>query len=321
MAPDIDVVLGPLHDGFGEVLYHRGTTHSLWFGFVAGPMLGWLLWRWRDPEGETPLREWIWACILALVTHPILDGFTPYGTQFLAPFDRTRFAFNGIGIIDPFYTVILGWAIITARRAAEPGSRERRRTAVALATSSAYLMASVGLNEFAQEDVRKLAAPGATVRAYPTALQPFLRRVVLREGHQLRVGWHSTFAPGCPFWQSFPEPTQTAESQEMMSTWQGQIMKWFAMEETVVRTTRRDDGTSVVEVEDLRYGLPGLPPDQSMWGVRASYDSMGRRLGPVRRFRRERFEADLSGFGSWVWGEFEGTGLAGEHPPGCADEG
>ncbi len=321
MSPDIDVVLAPLHDGFGEILYHRGTTHSLWFGFVAGPLLGWLLWRWRDPAGETPLREWILACILAFVTHPILDGFTPYGTQFLAPFDRERFAFHGVGIIDPFYTSILAWAVIAARRAGAPGNREWRRTALALALSSLYLLASVGLNEFAKQDVRKLAAPGSTVRAYPTLLQPFLRRIVLREPDQIRVGWHSTFAPGCPFFESFAEPAQSAESLELMSTWEGELMEWFAMEETVVRTTRRPDGSAIVEMEDLRYGLPGLPPDQSMWGVRASYDATGTRVGPVRRFRRDRIQANLSGFGSWIWGRFEGTGLAGEHPPGCADAG
>ena len=45
MSPDLDVLLGPLRDGYGAWLYHRGTTHSLWFGFVLGPLLGWILWR------------------------------------------------------------------------------------------------------------------------------------------------------------------------------------------------------------------------------------------------------------------------------------
>ena len=38
MAPDLDVLLSPLDRGFGELVYHRGTTHSLWFGFVLGPL-------------------------------------------------------------------------------------------------------------------------------------------------------------------------------------------------------------------------------------------------------------------------------------------
>ena len=38
MAPDLDVLAAPLHAGFGEWLYHRGTTHALWFGPVVGPL-------------------------------------------------------------------------------------------------------------------------------------------------------------------------------------------------------------------------------------------------------------------------------------------
>ena len=54
MSPDLDILLGPLNNGYGEWLFHRGTTHSLWFGFAIGPLLGWALWKWRDPEGATP---------------------------------------------------------------------------------------------------------------------------------------------------------------------------------------------------------------------------------------------------------------------------
>lgn len=317
MSPDLDVLLAPLHGGFGELLYHRGTTHSLWFGFVAGPALGWLLWVWRDPGRTTPLRDWVAFCVLALVTHPILDGFTPYGTQFFAPFDRTRFAFHGVGIIDPFYTTILAFGVMAARRSTSTPALARRITATALALSSLYLLAGVGLNEFARADLQRLAGPGARIQVYPTLLQPFLRRVVLRDEGQVRVGWHSTFRPGCPWWETFPEPTTTPQALDLLATWEGGLMRWFAMDDVVLRTEPNGDGGSTVWMEDLRYGLPGLPPDQSMWGVTAHYDQTGRRLGGVTRFRRQRSNATLSGFGSWVWGEFRGTGLRGEHPARC----
>ncbi|MFI1743233.1 metal-dependent hydrolase [Thalassobellus sediminis] len=41
----------------------------------------------------------------SLFTHPILDCFTPYGTQLFAPFSNYRVAFNNIAVADPLYTL------------------------------------------------------------------------------------------------------------------------------------------------------------------------------------------------------------------------
>ena len=32
-------------------------------------------------KGTTNLKDWIWLFFLSIFTHPILDSFTPYGTQ------------------------------------------------------------------------------------------------------------------------------------------------------------------------------------------------------------------------------------------------
>lgn len=290
MSPDLDVLLAPLHGGYGELLYHRGTTHSLWFGFVAGPLLGWLLWRWRD-QRPPELRSWILLCVLALVTHPILDLFTPYGTQLFAPFSRARFALNGVGIIDPAYTAILACGLFAAAPSQRSDGPGRRRVAWALALSTAYLFVGVGLNEVARADIRsvltKQGASQARVNVYPTLLQPLMRRVVARADGQLWVGWYTSLAPGCPLWQSTPEPKTSPESRELAQTWEGQLMAWFALDNIALVTTRLPNGGALVEMEDLRYGFPGQAPERSMWGVRASYDAAGQRQGPVQRFRRQ----------------------------------
>ena len=107
VLPDLDILLAPLRGGYGEMLYHRGSSHALWFGWAVGPPLGWALWRWRTPHAPELLRSWQRLCVLALVTHPLLDVFTPYGTQLFAPFWRHRFALHSIGIVDPIYTLLL----------------------------------------------------------------------------------------------------------------------------------------------------------------------------------------------------------------------
>ena len=320
LSPDLDVVLGPLHDGYGELLYHRGFTHSLWFGPVVGPLMAWILWRWRDPERETALRDWVKLCIFALVTHPILDAFTPYGTQLFAPFWRYRAAVHGIGIIDPFYTALLAWGVLGARKAAQATSftpAGMKRTAWAMGLSTAYLLASVGLNLYAHADVARLVPTAREINVYPTLLQPFLRRVVVHEPERLQIGWHTTLAPGCPLLQSTPRPPLTPQARELSATWQGEMMRWFALEDVVLFTTPLPEGGTLVEMEDLRYGFPGLEPARSMWGVRAWYDAAGRRIGTVERFRRSPGAARLDSFGALTLGRFAETGLPGEQPEGC----
>lgn len=54
---------------------------------------------------EASLGGWTWLFILGLITHPILDCFTNYGTQIFQPFSNYRVAFNNISVVDPLYTL------------------------------------------------------------------------------------------------------------------------------------------------------------------------------------------------------------------------
>lgn len=310
MSPDIDVLFGGLHNGYGELLYHRGTTHSLWFGVVFGPILGWALWRWRDPKQDTPLRTWQWLCSLALVTHPLLDVFTPYGTQLFAPFWRARFAWHGVGIIDPLYTVPLGFAVAIAFGARRSRAVSHAACAIGLAITTGYLVAGVGLNEWARGDVTESLSVGdeASVEVYPTMLQPFLRRVTLREGERRFVGWHTTLASGCVHGTWFPDPPADARVDDLRRSWEGALFVWFALEDVLGHVDAIPGGGARVSLDDLRYGGLGTPPDRGMWGVEAHYGNDGVRASPVTRFRRPL--GDRTGFDSlWegTFGRFEGV--------------
>ena len=294
LLPDLDVIAVATHGPFGEMLYHRGFTHSLWFGFVAGPALAWLVHRAYAARGRDPgdLRAWAALFVLALVTHPLIDWNTPYGTQLLAPFSRERFALDGVGIIDPFYSVPLILALIAGfvmGRSAAALRRAHNAALAALLVSSLYMVYGAVLNARLEAQLaqhfRAEGAHSVIVRAYPTMLQPWLRRVVARSDDTVHVGWVSTFAPEAARWQSFA-PTEHPLVDELDATPEGRLFRWFAMDETHGRVRDTGDGF-VVELEDLRYGLPG-PPEEGMWGVRAFFDRGGTLRGPVERFRRAR---------------------------------
>jgi inner membrane protein len=284
MAPDLDVVANGTSP-VAEWLWHRGLTHSVWFGPVVGPLVGWLLWR-STKSGR--LRDWIGLAIVALLTHPLLDLFTTYGTQLLAPFSSHRFALDGVAIIDPAYSLVLAGAILIGLRRGVATAASARAASVALVVSTAYLGAGVWMNERVEARVRaQLAASGpptATVAAYPTMLQLPFRRVVVRKGDEVLVGWTNALRVEAVSFERF----STARGplvDAARATYEGRVLEWFAMGEATPRVSSLG-GETVVEIDDLRYGFPGHPRD-GLWGVRVYFDASSR---PVRA---ERFDRPL----------------------------
>jgi inner membrane protein len=315
VLPDLDVLAIAVDGPFAEFRYHRGITHSLFFGPVVGPLLGWLLWRllrWRGRSDPGPLSAWMGLFTLALFTHPLIDVFTVYGTQLFAPFSAKRVAWNALGIIDPFYTGILVAALVAGFLLRRQPARVRNAGFAALVLSWSYMFYGLWLNGRAEVDVRAALAaqghPDALVRVYPTILQPYLRRVVVRTGDEVRVGLYTPFRPGEPVLESFRE-TRHPLLEALERTPEGSLFTWFALGEVTGRV-RAQGAAFIVELDDLRYGLPGRP-SEGFWGVRGVFDRSGRLLEPVRRFQRPRGGADV-GLGSlWaaMWGDFAALGL------------
>jgi inner membrane protein len=313
LLPDLDVLAVAFDGPFGEFRYHRGITHSLWFGPVLGPLLGWGVWRLYRRRGRDPgpLAAWVGLFTLALFTHPLVDVCTAYGTQLFAPFSLSRVAWNAVGIIDPLYTGLLVLGLLAAWALRQQPRLAQRAVMAALALSSLYMVYGVELNREAERDVRAALAaeghPDARVRAYPTILQPYLRRVVARLDDEIRVGLYTPLRAGGPVWERFTPP-QHPLIEALASTPEGALFVWFAMEEVVGHVSPSPRGT-VVELDDIRYGLPGRP-DRGLWGVRGVFDRQGRLLGPVQRFeRRDGFRLELGALWRAMWGDFAALGL------------
>jgi inner membrane protein len=286
LIPDLDIVTaaaGPV----GEFLYHRGPTHSLWFGPVAGAAIGYAFWRWRSRREPGTLGAWMGLFVIAILTHPLLDAFTTYGTQLLWPFSRYRFAFDGIAIVDPLYSLALVAALAVGRLRGEGSRVARRSAAAALCLTTLYLFYGVWLNGETEARARaSLAAEGvreAEVEAYPTLLQIYLRRVVVRNGDEVRVGWLSLWNPRPPAWRRFTVPRHPLIDEARRSR-EGRVFEWFTTGQTAPQV-REGEGETVVEIDDLRFGLP-VRPEEGLWGLRFRFDRAGRLAAPVQRFNR-----------------------------------
>ena len=108
--PDLDVFVGNLVYGnkIDAMLFHRGFMHSIVFTVLAAFIFGWLVHKLYNSGKRlhsTTQKDWINLFFWSLFTHPILDCFTPYGTQLFAPFSSYRVALNNIAVADPAYTL------------------------------------------------------------------------------------------------------------------------------------------------------------------------------------------------------------------------
>lgn len=135
--PDLDVFFRSFYHPFDAALVHRGFSHSLLFALLAGPALGWLFNRIYKRKYEQ--KTWIWLWFLAIVTHPLLDIFTNYGTQFLWPF-KWRITFNTVFVIDPLYTVPFLIFLLMALFSKRDHPKRSRRNWIGIIWSCSYLL-------------------------------------------------------------------------------------------------------------------------------------------------------------------------------------
>ena len=178
--PDLDVLID-----FGGAVenftYHRGFSHSL---FVLAPfsVLLWLaLRRWWAPVREAP-AQWLAAISLVLLTHPLLDAHTAYGTQLFWPMSVPPTMWATMFIIDPLYTLplllgALSAAILPTRRWTSIMLR------VALLLSTVYLgwswIAQSVVERHVEDALAAMKLEDAPVFLSPTPFNTLLWRAVV----------------------------------------------------------------------------------------------------------------------------------------------
>ena len=188
--PDLDVLIAH-GDPILNMVLHRAESHALFWLTLFSLPFAWLVA--RVQRDAVQLRWWWLAMWLALVTHPLLDAFTVYGTQLLLPFSNHPVALGSVFIIDPAVTLpwLVGLVVVLARRG---DARGQRANLWGLALGTAVLLAGVGLQARVEHLARaSLAAQGVhpeRVLVTPAPLSMLLWRVVAMEGDGYYEGFH-----------------------------------------------------------------------------------------------------------------------------------
>ncbi len=167
--PDLDALIDH-GDPVSNMTFHRAESHALFWLTLVAPPIAWIVARLHREQAL--FARWWLAIWLVLVTHPLLDGMTVYGTQLLLPFTDHPFALGSIFIIDPLYTVpLLIGVIVALRRDDERGLVWNRAGLVA---SCAYLAWTAAAQAWVRADVEdSLVAQGVQAQHLLVTPAPF----------------------------------------------------------------------------------------------------------------------------------------------------
>lgn len=251
--PDLDsLVLLPLGlDPVDNMTWHRGPSHSL---FVLIP-LAVLMWaafkRMGGRVAESPVR-WFWAIQLVLVTHPLLDALTVYGTQLWWPLAVSPTMWSSVFIIDLAYTLPLLVACVLAWRWRD-GRGAQRALVIGLALSTAYLgwslVAKAQVDRAADQALAAMGLQDAPRFSVPMPFNTLLWRVVAMTPEGYLAGQYSLVADDGPM-RLHPQPADVAALDAVRDYPAVARLRWF---NRGFMAAQEVDGQLVLA--DLRMGV------------------------------------------------------------------
>ncbi|WP_129990531.1 MULTISPECIES: metal-dependent hydrolase [unclassified Rahnella] len=195
--PDLDVFYDH-GDVISNMTLHRTESHALFYLTLISPLMAWLMAK-LFSAGQH-FRRWWGTVWLALITHPLLDVMTVYGTQLGIPFTHYPFAVGSIFIIDPLYTLPLITGVGLALY------REQQRgimwNNVLLGISCLYLACTMieqyQVTRHVDTELQRQNIDSTQVLVTPTPLNSLVWRVVVMSKDSYGEGFTSLLHPDSP---------------------------------------------------------------------------------------------------------------------------
>ena len=196
LLPDLDVLLDH-GDPILNMIRHRAESHALLLLTLFAFPMAWAVSRLH--RQSQLYGRWWWALMLALVTHPLLDLMTIYGTQVFQPFSDEAYGLGSMFIIDPVYSLPLLAGVVAALRVKTVG-RALSINGWALAFSTAYLawsaLAQWGVTQHARQSLQAQGLPSQQLLVTPAPLSTLVWRVVALDGERFHEGFYALMDGG-----------------------------------------------------------------------------------------------------------------------------
>lgn len=204
---------------------------------------------------ELRATRWDWTKLFfwAIVTHPILDCFTTYGTQLFQPFSDYRVSFDNISVADPLYTIPLIVCLFLMSRLIKTDDKRRKIVWIGILISSAYMLFTLWnktrINTVFEKSLQKEKIEYIRYMTSPTILNNVLWFCLAERENDFVFGLYSIFDK-----QKEVQLTTMNKNWNLLDAKEDDrvvnILKWFSNGYYAVM--RRQDGS--LQINDMRYG-------------------------------------------------------------------
>jgi inner membrane protein len=300
-----------------HVVTHRSWTHSL----LVAPILSFFIagaWAWfrrkrargNNTHPRAPAFPFPYGCVLvAVLTQPLLDWCTSYGTQLLTPITNHRYALDAVAIVDFLYTPLLILTLLACHRARKRiGSRAGRITLfigwTGFLLTTGYLVAGWFLHGWAIEKALPKVDTHQVQRieAYPMIGTILLWRVVVQTpSHWQAIRVHHFADPSAGFRTTEVKRERNDWIQMARSLREAKTFDWFTNGMTRA-TYAVQNSKHVVGFHDMRYSLAS-DSTASLWSLRMVFNDAGEpvHLEWVEHHRRRGLVSFLMNLWSEIW--------------------
>lgn len=272
-------------------------------GVMLFPLVLWFREGRKEPSPErssaASWKDWSWLFFWAILTHPLLDACTTYGTQLFQPFWDYRVAFNNISVVDPLYTIPFLLCVIIASRFTLKNAKRRIFNFVGIGLSCAYLLFcfynKVKVNGVFKNSLEAQHVEFSRYTTSPTIFNNLLWQGVAEGDTAYYHGLYSIMDKK-PVIKQF---TTIPKNHDSITQWEEErpikILKWFT--NGYYNVIVREDGQ--LQLNDLRFGSMSLQfIGEKDYVFKFLLDDSGPEL-KVRQIQEQPDDARES-FG-WLW--------------------
>lgn len=277
-VPDLDT-LWSIGGPIAAFQHHRGLTHTfLGLPFEAAIVVVavWLFHRWRTRRqnpAKPPRAPIRWGllyffCLIALVSHLLLDWTNNYGLRPFFPFNPRWYSGSFVFIFEPVLFVILLVALVAPALfgliGSEVGARKPAFRGQNWAIAGLLAMAALWTLRFVEHDKALQLAQGADyngasvlrVAADPYPINPFRWQTVAETPQFYQISTADTLGNSITdrdHAEIIFKPPTTLATLVAKQSWLGEIYLDWSQYPVVTQAGTDPDGIAAVTFHDLRF--------------------------------------------------------------------
>ncbi len=252
--PDLDVFVKLFTDQLTADEMHRGFSHSILFSVLFAPLLAWMATK-IYPRENASWKDWTKLMFLSLVTHPLLDAHTAWGTQLFWPLPY-KITYNNIFVVDPIYTIPFMVFLIMAMRKKKDDPNRVKWNKIGLIVSCSYMLLTIGFKGIAHyqftKNLTQQNIPVQDLEAKPTPFNSILWCGFVKSNDEILLGYYSLLDGNSPI-----RFTHFKQNKDLLGT--------LSKNDKVQRMDKLARGWFVIEqnegklyFDDVRFGQAGL---------------------------------------------------------------